>query len=333
MISGSYFYAIGGFVPPQANAVNLTAALRAVATRDSDGDGLPDWEEALYGTNPHKVDTFGLGMTDGEAVAKGLIVPIAATFASTTPTTIDTNNGQALSSTSPAFAPAQGSITSIFAKDFLAAALSAKAVNGGQPLTKNQTYDIAVGVMQQVVNQMPPFTKYRTLSQISISDSSGPVALRNYVATIQKAFSENTIHENKVAPLYLQEAAKNNDPAALVHIHNISRMYSKAAASLAQISVPKEAAGAHLKLVNAFANMAVVTERMTKLYTDPIVALLAIPEYTKTGLSLESAYADLGRVFSAANVTATPGTPSARIINDAVRAANRQNATTTTTAL
>ena len=38
---------------------------------DSDGDGLPDWKEALYGTDPHKADTDGDGTPDGEEIALG----------------------------------------------------------------------------------------------------------------------------------------------------------------------------------------------------------------------------------------------------------------------
>ena len=37
---------------------------------DSDNDGLPDWKEALYGTDPHKADTDGDGTNDGDEVAQ-----------------------------------------------------------------------------------------------------------------------------------------------------------------------------------------------------------------------------------------------------------------------
>ncbi len=38
---------------------------------DSDNDGLPDWKEALYGTDPHNPDTDGDGTNDGDEVAQG----------------------------------------------------------------------------------------------------------------------------------------------------------------------------------------------------------------------------------------------------------------------
>jgi Bacterial TSP3 repeat len=39
--------------------------------KDSDNDGLPDWQELKYGTNPNNPDTDGDGYTDGAEVAAG----------------------------------------------------------------------------------------------------------------------------------------------------------------------------------------------------------------------------------------------------------------------
>lgn len=39
-----------------------------LASLDSDHDGLPDWEEAVRGTDPHNADTDGDGSLDGEEV-------------------------------------------------------------------------------------------------------------------------------------------------------------------------------------------------------------------------------------------------------------------------
>src|SRR5207244_2422620 len=66
LVAGAYILARGFEAPAAARASTETALLQAIATKDSDGDGLPDWEEALYGTDPHVVDTRNLGMTDGE---------------------------------------------------------------------------------------------------------------------------------------------------------------------------------------------------------------------------------------------------------------------------
>jgi len=79
LIVGAYVLARGAVSPSIAEASTETALLQAIATRDSTGDGLPDWEKSLYGIpiNATTTDYFHLGMTDGEAVAKGLVVPKA----------------------------------------------------------------------------------------------------------------------------------------------------------------------------------------------------------------------------------------------------------------
>src|ERR1035437_7373016 len=89
IVVGAYFLARGIESPPVVQASTETALLQAIASKDSDSDGLPDWEESRYGTDPHVADTFHLGMTDGESVAKGLIVPKAIAdipVATSTPT-------------------------------------------------------------------------------------------------------------------------------------------------------------------------------------------------------------------------------------------------------
>ncbi len=41
------------------------------ANKDSDADGLKDWEERIYGTDPFNPDTDGDGYLDGEEIANG----------------------------------------------------------------------------------------------------------------------------------------------------------------------------------------------------------------------------------------------------------------------
>ena len=60
-IGGSYFLATGSGAPQVAEASTETALLEQIATKDSTGDGLPDWQKALYGipTDATTTDYFG----------------------------------------------------------------------------------------------------------------------------------------------------------------------------------------------------------------------------------------------------------------------------------
>lgn len=48
----------------------LPAELVAAVSKDSDGDGLKDWEESVWRTDPRKADSDGDGTPDGEEVAQ-----------------------------------------------------------------------------------------------------------------------------------------------------------------------------------------------------------------------------------------------------------------------
>ncbi|HEX9609122.1 MAG TPA: hypothetical protein VGA06_02855 [Candidatus Paceibacterota bacterium] len=52
-----------------AFADNLTASIALRASEDSDNDGLYDWEEELWGTDPQNKDSDGDGTEDGDEVA------------------------------------------------------------------------------------------------------------------------------------------------------------------------------------------------------------------------------------------------------------------------
>lgn len=54
----------------QSGQKNIGQLASVAATQiDSDKDGLTDWEESIYGTNPQKSDSDGDGYLDGEEVA------------------------------------------------------------------------------------------------------------------------------------------------------------------------------------------------------------------------------------------------------------------------
>ena len=72
VITGAWFLSKPGGAS-LANAESTEALLKSYAIQDTDGDGLPDWEESLYGTDPKKADTDGDGVNDAQAVKEGLV--------------------------------------------------------------------------------------------------------------------------------------------------------------------------------------------------------------------------------------------------------------------
>lgn len=78
MMCGLAFILVRNYAAPESSAAatgnfqkTLSEQQRQEADKDSDGDGLKDWEEAIFQTDPHKADTDGDGTLDGKEIADG----------------------------------------------------------------------------------------------------------------------------------------------------------------------------------------------------------------------------------------------------------------------
>src|SRR3569833_2132398 len=70
LLSGPTF-----FTSHTANAESTDELLKAYANKDTAAAGLPDWQEALYGTDPNKAISNSFGIPDGEAAREGKLTP------------------------------------------------------------------------------------------------------------------------------------------------------------------------------------------------------------------------------------------------------------------
>ena len=76
LIIGAYMLARNTKSPPLALASAETALLQAIAARDSDGDGLPDWEDRWRGggEGPHRAQS-DCGYTSGDLLGRDVSRP------------------------------------------------------------------------------------------------------------------------------------------------------------------------------------------------------------------------------------------------------------------
>ena len=311
LITGAYLLARGVGTPQVAQASTETALLQAIATKDSDSDGLPDWEEALYGTDPHNPDTFHLGMTDGEAVAKGLIVPKAIAdvpVATSSPVT-----ASSIDSSLPA-APADGTITATFAKNFFTLYLAAKQANGGADLSETQMNDVANQAMSTLSASITPAPDFKSAQELLVS-GSGPDALKAFAVSAEAVLQKNTSTATTSEINYLKDAVENNDGTAFAHIASIAKSYRDSAAGLAVLPVPQELAADDLTLVNAMMRIGEITADFTRASSDPPAAILALQQYPQAVLTLSSAFTHIGSVYGAADISLPAGAPGASFVN------------------
>ncbi len=315
LIVGAYVLARGVGDPPVAQAFTETALLQAIATKDSNGDGLPDWEKPLYGipVNSTTTDYFHLGMTDGEAVARGLIVPKAIAdipIATSTPvasTSIDY-------ATYGLTAPTEGTLTDTFAKDFLILYLSAKQANGGADLTASQENTLAEEAMAQLSQQVSLTADFKNAAGLTVS-GTGTTALKDFAVAVGAVVKENAVSTTMSGIVYFQSVVEGGDTSALAHLTALSSAYRKLAIGIAALQVPQELTAVDLVIVNSIMRLSEIYADFARVNTDPLAAILALQQYPSTELTVENAFTTIANIYAMAGVILPAGTPGSSFVN------------------
>lgn len=325
LIIGAYLLARGVGTPSPVEASTESELLRVIATKDSDGDELPDWAEALYGTSPTTTDTFNLGMPDGAAVAKGLVVPKAISDIpiATKPLSSASFVAEIDSSLPPP--PEEGTLTAMFAQNFLILFMKAVADNGGEDLSEAQVNDVAnqtLNSLSALVAVAPPF---KSAKDLTVS-GSGPDALKAYAAQAEAVLMKNTTNAAKNELLYLKDAVMDNDATAFTHLASLAKVYRDSAVGIAVLPVPEELVETDLSLVNALMRMSGIITDFTRVNTDILATIFALQQYRQAAENMGAAFTRLGSVYRDAGISLPAGAPGASFVNLIDDLAKRQPA-------
>lgn len=313
LVIGAYLVARDAQSPAVAQASAETALLRAIAARDTDQDGLSDWEEALYGTDPRSADSSHLGMTDGEAVAKGLIVPkaIADMTIATSTSAADGSFDYAAEGLTP---PTEGTLTASFAQDFFSLYLAAKSAKGGADLSEDDIAAISEQALQSLTTAVAAAPDYKSRDDLAIS-GSGAEALRTFAVRAEAVLLKNTSEAANTGLGYLRSAIEDGDATAYTHLASMAQMYRRSAVGLAMLSVPKELAADDLLLINTLMRMSEIDSDFARADIDPLAAIIALKQYLPTATALGQAFIHIGDVYANADVTFSAGSPGASFVN------------------
>lgn len=311
LVIGAYILARGSVGTLVAEASAESAILAQIAQQDSDGDGLPDWEESLYGTDPRITDSRHLGMTDGQAVAKGLIVPKAVANLST-----GTSSPASMLPTDLGLppAPAQDTLTAAFAQDFFETYLQVRQQKNGN-LTEADLQAIVQQVLTDLSKSVRPAPSFKTQSDLTISNDSSPAALTAFAVAAEAVLKNNKVNASESEVVYLKDAAEHHTTEPLTHMNSIASVYRKSAAGLAALPVPAALASDDLLLINAFARLSAIITDFGKINTDPLATMLALGQYPQAAVDLGTAFLHIGQIYASAGITLPAGAPGASFVN------------------
>lgn len=235
--------------------------------KDTDGDGVMDWEEALWGTDKNK----------------------SATFNGTPDATYIKNKKADLNIKEPT--DQELTETDKFARGFLAAFTAMKDTGNVDSKTITN-FGSALG--QKIAT--PALIDQYSIKDLKI-DTSGDTTKKNkYYKAVSDLFetykNDGIGNELDIVSNSLTQASSgtNVKPDELILI---SQAYKDFASKMLLLTVPEDLSSYHLKIINSSNNTGIAVEKLTKIATDPVVGLSGLSEYQKYSEELVNAAADL----------------------------------------
>jgi len=294
---------VGTGAQPKLSASNQDSA-RALAAqitlKDTDNDGLRDWEESLWGTNINNPDTDGDGTKDGAEIAanRNPAIPGPDDLLSVG-TKTSKGSGEESGKT---LTPTEKLAQRVFGK-YLSLRQS-----GGTLDEKN-----SVAIIDSALGEMSPYATVNTYSasDLIIVKEENAVTIRTYGNVLGEIINRYGKPDVDNELVIVGVALNTNDAKKLSELSKITESYRAVISALAKTPVPQGAVVAHLSLLNSAEAVTVTITAMESLFTDPLTALTALQDYNAQSDNLAAALDRLDSYFRNNRITFSPDEPGA----------------------
>lgn len=256
--------------------------------KDSDNDGLKDWEEALWKTDPNNPDTDEDGALDGQEVIENHNPLIPGPEDYFEDTQIQNQNSASF--------PEASSLTEAFSQQFFNEYLALKQEKGtlSQEDKDNLLNEFLDGFKNLSENKGGIYRK----SDIRISAKSDVNSIKNYgnqLALIIKKYFD-PIPESEMA--IFQKFAASQNESELSKLKPIADAYRNTAKEALLLETPQNFSDSHLAIINNFNEISQEIEAMQNISEDPIQALSATKNYQETALKTYQILKEMNSYFS-----------------------------------
>jgi len=277
---------------PGTLSANTSSARENQTETDTDGDGLKDWEEALWGTDPHNIDSDGDGARDGEEV--GLRRDPTKPGPDDQIRTAQLSSGNTQSNTT---AEPQ-TLTERLAQEFFSSYLS---LGGAQKSLSNTEATHLVDEFLTDAQQAQPLTYY-SKDDISVSSATSIDALRTYANAMGRIIRMHAVETENEAVI-TNNAVQQDNPEMLAQLDPIIESYEGMLADSLELPVPHNAQQIHLNILNAYARILQNIVGMQAAFTDPVKALQSVSTYQANANELLRAFQDAKNFYQNRGIT------------------------------
>ncbi|MDQ5954135.1 MAG: hypothetical protein QG583_63 [Patescibacteria group bacterium] len=265
-----FFSGKENFISKKEKARIENSTVVELIQNDTDGDTIPDWEEALWGTDKNNKNTFEISdvaYIDNKKKELNLDQEI----------NLNENN---LTETDK------------FAQEFFTAYTALKASGGADQNTIN-SFSSALG--QKIVN--PALTDVYKEGDANVEITDTKTSREKYYATLQNLYTQyqdsGIGDELDIVSSGLISYDGEGKESTYDELLLISEAYQGFAKKVMETPVPKSLLTHHLRIANGAHNTGVSVLSMTKIITDPVVGLSGLSQYQTYSDDLINAVTDL----------------------------------------
>lgn len=240
--------------------------------KDTDGDGVFDWEEALWGTDLNKTATFD-EKNDLEYINDRKKI-------------LNISNAENINT--------DLSATDQFAREFFTA-YSAMKASGEVDQDIINNFSNALG--QKIIN--PELINIYTFENIKTTSQNSSTENKKYYENISNLFqkSKKAGIGDELAIISNSLVSNTTSQAENDQLLKIGKAYKDFAQQIIQNSVPSDLADLHLSIANNAHNTGLSVENMSKVMNDPVIGILGISQYEKYSQDLIDAAKKLENVL------------------------------------
>lgn len=284
--------------------VNLTK--EQIMIVDTDGDGLKDWEEALWKTDPYNPDTDGDGTPDGEEVRLNRD-PTKANTAGVGEEPNDKIDPTLIAESKKKLAVFEElSETDRLARTLFADYIAAKNGDLSTPLSNtNKTI-----ILQNAINNFEALpVKIYTQNDIRTFTPTNTAEIKAYGNALGNISQVNTPKNTEYELTIFARALTNETPTELDKLTPIIIGYQNISAGFLTVPAPAEIAVIQVNLINDFQKIQTSLEKMQKIFSDPTPAISALQLYNHTVPNMIKNISALNTYFYSKGVVFNPGEP------------------------
>lgn len=234
-----------------------------LVSKDTDGDGIWDWEEGLYGLDPAKKETV-----------------------SGTPDTLAIKDRQTKAEQKePGVGKGNEPLTKTdkFSRELFA---TVATLNQTGTIDQAAAEEIGISLAEQIQNSGP--RKIFALSDIKISASDNMKSSQKYSDALHSIYAKRKIQKG-VAEVWEDFIEGGEDPSALSQLDPIITETDKIIGELLKTEVPKSLSLLHLDLINSHERVLENISDMKLFEKDSLLAMVAIGQYEENTTALELA--------------------------------------------